>query len=486
MNIIFTSVGRRSYLIKYFKEALGGAGKIHAANSSEISPAFQVADYAVVMPLIYDSNYIPFLMKYCKDNCIDAIISLFDIDLPVLSKHKKELEDIGVRVIVSDTEVIEICNDKWRTYKFLVDNGFNVPPTFIRLKDAIDAVQEGIIHYPMIVKPRWGMGSIAIFEAENNEELKIFYDKAKRNIDKTYLKYESAEDIEESVLIQEKLIGQENGLDIINDLCGNYQTTICKVKYAMRSGETDCAVTIDSDVLKGVGEKLSSCLHHIGNLDCDVFMVDDKPYVLEMNARFGGGYPFSHMAGVNLPKAIISWLSGEEPDNSLLKEEFNVMSQKDISMIRLYLTPDVRIVYEPDETEVYRAVSEMESLLVPSLVQRGVDIKGYTQKLAKLGKTWLVIDSHEKICGILAAYLNDEVNHVAYLSFLAVAPECRGMHYAEMLLQTAEKEAGTCGMEKFKLEVRKDNSNAIGFYCSQGYEVVEEATKDSYYMSKML
>lgn len=337
MNILFTSVGRRSYLVKYFKDALENRGKVYVANSSESSSAFQVADNAVVTPLIYDDNYIPFLLDYCKKNNIKALISLFDVDLPVLARNKKKFADIGVIVVVSEPEVIDVCNDKWKTYQFLQENGFNEPQTFNRLEEAIEAISQGKVCYPLMIKPRWGMGSIAVFEAENEEELRVFYKKTKRNIQQTYLKYESAANFEESVLIQEKLEGQEYGLDVINDLNGYYQTTICKMKYAMRSGETDCAVTIESSALRGIGEKLSSILHHVGNLDVDVFMMNDQPYVLEMNARFGGGYPFSHMAGVNLPKAIIGWLLEEKVEPRLLKERINIMSHKDISLVRLYL-----------------------------------------------------------------------------------------------------------------------------------------------------
>jgi carbamoyl-phosphate synthase large subunit len=37
--------------------------------------------------------------------------------------------------------------------------------------------------------------------------------------------------------------------------------------------------------------------------------------VLELNPRFGGGFPFSYEAGVNLPKAIIDWANGKPFDN---------------------------------------------------------------------------------------------------------------------------------------------------------------------------
>lgn len=335
MNILFTSVGRRSYLVEYFKEVLGENGEVHVMNSSDISPAFLVADKAVVSPLIYDEKYIPFLLRYCMENKIHAIISLFDIDLPILSLNKKKFEEIGTKVIVADYDKIEKCNDKWNTYLFLKENGFSVPKTYIDPELAKAEIQKGNLNYPLIVKPRWGMGSISILEAENEEELDVFYEKVKRNIMRTYLKYESEEDYNFCVVIQEKIPGQEHGLDVINDLDGNYVTTVVKKKYAMRSGETDCAITVQDEKAEKIGRKLSELMGHQGNLDVDIFVTDENYYVLEMNARFGGGYPFSHMAGVNLPKAIVKWLGGEKVDEHLLTPEIGVMSQKDIKMVRL-------------------------------------------------------------------------------------------------------------------------------------------------------
>ena len=163
----------------------------------------------------------------------------------------------------------------------------------------------------------------------------VFYKKIKKEIQKSYLKYESREDISKAILIQEVLDGQEYGLDVINDLEGKYQNTIVKQKYAMRSGETDCALTVRWKEAEKLGETLSELLDHTGNLDVDVFKVGEEPYVLEMNARFGGGYPFSHLAGVNLPQAIIDWLIyGETARENLMYKE-NVMGHKDITLVEI-------------------------------------------------------------------------------------------------------------------------------------------------------
>lgn len=203
------------------------------------------------------------------------------------------------------------------------------------LNEGLDAIQNKEINYPVIVKPRWGMGSIGVLVADNEEELRVFYKKSLSNIKNSYLKYESDENLNESVIIQEKLNGQEYGLDVINDLNKGYKNTIVKIKHAMRSGETDCSETVSNSDIKEIGLILSEKLGHIGNLDVDVFLVDNKPYVLEMNARFGGGYPFSHIAGVNLPLAIINWVKEKEVSEILFRERFGVLAHKDISVIQI-------------------------------------------------------------------------------------------------------------------------------------------------------
>ena len=335
MNILLTSVGRRSYIVKYFKDILGDSGEVHVSNSSDLTPAFVVADKSIVTPLIYEKGYIPFLLTYCKENRINAIISLFDVDLPILSQNKGLFTSIGVQVIISEKSVINICNDKFETYKFLMDNKFNAPRTYISLEEVFTALKNDEISYPVIIKPRWGLGSSGVFEADNDEELKILYLKTLNSIKKSYLRYESENNFLESVIIQEKLKGQEYGLDVINDLQMNYQNTIVKIKHAMRAGETDCAETVNNPVLKELGASLSNKLGHIANLDVDVFLANETPYILEMNARFGGGYPFSHVSGVNLPKAIVNWIQGKEVSKSLFKEKFGVLSHKDLNIVQI-------------------------------------------------------------------------------------------------------------------------------------------------------
>lgn len=331
MNVLITSAGRRGYLIKYFKEVIDG--KIFAGNSNEYAPSFCYADETVVTPLIYEKEYVPFLICYCKRNDISVIIPVFDVDLIVLSKWREDFLSEGINVIVSPQCFVEICNDKWNTYKFCCNHHILTCKSFLNIEDVKRAVKQETLHFPLIVKPRWGMGSLEIFEANDQKELQVLYELCKRNIQKSYLKYEASLDVEHCVIMQEKIIGQEYGVDIFNDLNGKFKCDVVKRKLGMRAGETDAAVVEKNSMIDEFAEKLANLSAHIANLDVDVFISGKKIYLLEMNARFGGGYPFSHLAGVNFPKAIIKMLKGEELDDVFEIKRYNRVMQKDISFV---------------------------------------------------------------------------------------------------------------------------------------------------------
>ena len=102
-----------------------------------------------------------------------------------------------------------------------------------------------------------------------------------------------------------------------------------KQKLAMRSGETDKAVTVDLPEIREMGRKIGEALGHIGNLDVDIMQRADGAYcVLELNPRFGGGFSFSYEAGVNFPKALIQMIKGESVDPQLLVPEYGRMFSK--------------------------------------------------------------------------------------------------------------------------------------------------------------
>lgn len=327
MNILFSCAGRRTYLLKYFKENMSEGDKVVATDMQLSAPALQVADVKLQVPAVYDPKYVDITLQICKGQKIDALLSLNDLELPILAENKARFEAEGVKVIVSDPSVIDIAFDKYKTAQWIESLGLKSPKTYVRLEEAKHALQTGDLHFPLFMKPRWGSGSIGLESIADMEELDIYYHLLMKKIKKTILATASVGD--EYILIQEKLTGKEFGLDVMNDLEGNNVAVSVKQKLAMRAGETDKAVTVDLPEVRKIGHKIGSALKHIGNLDVDVMQNEKGEYcVLELNPRFGGGFPFSYEAGVNLPKAIIEWVKGNKVDASMLQPEYGRMFSK--------------------------------------------------------------------------------------------------------------------------------------------------------------
>ncbi|MCC3406937.1 MAG: ATP-grasp domain-containing protein [Microcoleus sp. PH2017_10_PVI_O_A] len=328
MNVFLTCAGRRNYLLKFFQEALGNQGKVFAGDATIEAPTLQEADESFLLPRIDRSEYFEKLLDICQQKQVRLLIPLNDLELPYLAKQRDRFLTIGTIPVVSSPEVIDICFDKFATFQFLRNIGISAPETYLSLAEARAAIERGEITFRLVVKPRWGSASIGIEYPEDDEELELAYRFVKKSIMKSFLAEVSSSDRDRCILIQERLIGQEHGLDIINNLDGSYITTFVKRKLTMGAGETDRAVTLENQELKQLGEKIGQKLGHIGNLDCDVIVGQQGLCVLELNPRFGGGYPFSQMAGANIPAALIAWANGEEPDPSWLTVQGNITSFK--------------------------------------------------------------------------------------------------------------------------------------------------------------
>ena len=327
MNILFTCAGRRTYLLKYFKENIQEGDKVIATDMQLSAPALQIADVKLQVPAVYADDYISRTLDICKRYSIDALISLNDLELPILAEQKARFDELGVKVIVSDPRVIDICFDKYKTAQWVEGLGLNAPKTYVTLEDAKKALANREIAFPLFLKPRWGSGSIGLETVEDMEELNDVYQLLFKKIKKTILATASVG--EEYIMIQEKLTGNEYGLDVMNDLDGNFIAVSVKQKLAMRAGETDKAVTVDLPEVRELGAIIGRNLGHVGNLDLDIMQRANGDYcVLELNPRFGGGFPFSYEAGVNLPKAILMWLRGEKVPVEILQPENGRMFAK--------------------------------------------------------------------------------------------------------------------------------------------------------------
>ena len=80
----------------------------------------------------------------------------------------------------------------------------------------------------------------------------------------------------------------------------------------MRAGDTDRAIIVNPKRFKNFAKTISKNLRHVGNLDVDFLLIKEKIYVLDLNPRFGGGYPFTHEYGYNYIEKIFNLLNNKK------------------------------------------------------------------------------------------------------------------------------------------------------------------------------
>ena len=313
MNILITSAGTRGYLIRYFKKELKEKGKIFAADCNKYAPALYNADNYFIVPPASDKNYIDELFNICLKNGIKGVISLNDIELPVLAQHKSKFMKKGIKLVVSDPETIELCYDKYGTFKFLKENKFPFPKTFISLNEVLMEIKSETIKFPLLIKPRKGSASIEIEKIFNITELR---DKFK----------------EKKFIIQEFIQGDDYGVDVF---CNSDLVPIsifAKRKMRIIAGEADKEITVYDDKMIDYIKNVTGKLKIYGPSDIDLIKRGNEYFISDINPRFGGGYPIAHAVGADFPKKIIGLINGDllEADFRRYPDNIVMMKQDEI------------------------------------------------------------------------------------------------------------------------------------------------------------
>jgi carbamoyl-phosphate synthase large subunit len=328
MNVLLTCAGRRNYLVQFFKAALRPGEQVIACDSSASAPAFMEADQSFVVPSVDHPDYFDVLARICAEHEVGLLVPVLDLELPGLAQRADLFRAAGTIPLIAAPRAVATCLDKWAAFHYLKACNLGVPHTCNTVAAARQALASGALRFPLLIKPRWGVSSIGVELIENERELALAHEWGQVQMKRTILAKMCQADQEHSFIFQEWLRGQEFGLDIVNDLDGRYVTTLARRKLQMRAGNTDRAVSVSEPRFERLGKVIGKQLAHLGGLDCDVMATDDGLKVLDLNPRFGGGYPFSHLAGANLPGALVAWANGDEPDPAWLRSKPGVVSSK--------------------------------------------------------------------------------------------------------------------------------------------------------------
>lgn len=293
INILFTCTGRRVSLLNSFAAAAKSLKinlSIVGTDTTPLSPALQSCDKKYLVRPIKHANYIKQLFTIVKNSKIDLLIPTVDLDLKILAQKKQEFQELGCRVLVSSSDVIDICQNKRKTYSFLRKNGFDTPGTI----SARTALSKKKLDFPCFIKPLDGYASRGNAVVKNRKEL-VFYAQKVPN-----------------AICQEFICGSEYTCDVYVDFDMKVRCVVPRKRLEIRGGEVSKAQTVKNTEIMAQAKALVAKLGAgPGVITLQLFLTDDgRIRFIEVNPRFGGGVPLSIKAGANFPKWILRELLG--------------------------------------------------------------------------------------------------------------------------------------------------------------------------------
>ena len=300
VRILRTASGCMS-VIGLIEELTKRGVEVICADANPLSVGLYYCKKGYVIPKGEDPNFIPTILKICKKEHINAILSGPEEEILPLSKHKDLFLKENILPLVPDYYSVLICSDKFKTCDFFEKNNIPMPKTVYVSKSNVNTEEKlGELEFPIILKPRYGRGSKGIRIARNEDELKLCISKLDKNTD---------------YVAQEFVDGMECTVDVLSDLKGKPLSIVPRKRLSVESGIAVKAQTFyDKEVINYV-RKIVETLKLAGpsNVQCILDREEGTPKFTEINPRFGGGSILSIKADPTIIENLIRIIKGEDP-----------------------------------------------------------------------------------------------------------------------------------------------------------------------------
>jgi carbamoyl-phosphate synthase large subunit len=293
-SVLICSAGRRVALVKSFQESLSNLGLEGGVFTTDLAPlmsaACQASDKAFKVGRFADANYIEHLLHLCIENNIKIVVPTIDSELLLLAANKALFASNGVEIIVSNLDFVTICRDKRLTNAFFAENNIRIP-------SSIDPFNPT---FPLFAKPISGSMSkdIMLFQ-----DASMFDETLKHRTDLMFMEYIPKEEYDEYTL------------DLYYDKHGLLKCVVPRLRIEIRTGEISKGLLLKNSLIPFIQERLHKIEGARGCLTLQLFKgkQHDNVVGIEINPRFGGGYPMSYAAGANYPAWIIQEYLLDQP-----------------------------------------------------------------------------------------------------------------------------------------------------------------------------
>ncbi|MBN2623310.1 MAG: ATP-grasp domain-containing protein [Acidimicrobiales bacterium] len=297
VTVLISSAGRRVELLRGFRRALGALGldgRVIATDASWYSSAFHDADEGILVPRLDSDDFVPTMLELCEKQRVDLVVPTIDTEMAAWVAGRERLAALGTTVALSSAGVVDIAADKQLTHEWLVAN--DVPTVAQATPEAVLA-DPGAWPFPLVVKPRFGSAGIGVGVVRDTAELAMAVSRPELG----------------EMVVQTLAPGREHTIDVLADRDGNCVCAVPRRRIEVRAGEVSKAVTVRSPELQQLAARICAALPGaFGTITVQLFVGDEPGQlaVIEINARYGGGFPLALEAGADFPRWQLEELLG--------------------------------------------------------------------------------------------------------------------------------------------------------------------------------
>lgn len=195
--------------------------------------------------------------------------------------------------------------DKQRTFELAAHENIPIPNTRLMSQSVQDFLST--ISFPLIIKPRNGVGSIGFHKFEKKEDFFPYIEKNNINLDDYVL---------QEFVDHEKRLGTILFMDQNGNVCMAYADEVLRW-YPLDAGSACCIRSIDNPEIINWSSKLLKAMKWQGVAALS-FMIDKStgvPKLLEVNGRIPASIRLSSQCGFNVAKLLLELALGEEVES---------------------------------------------------------------------------------------------------------------------------------------------------------------------------
>ena len=250
---------------------------IVAVDPNPLSAGLYWADSAYLVPMASEPGYFDAITTLLHAEQPDAVLIGTDVEVAFFARHRLELErEFSTKIVVSDSRVVAIADDKWLTYEFLKEGGFHYPDSALPGDEAALIERVG---FPLVVKPRHGARSVGVSVVHSVAELAATLARGRDSIVQECVGTPADE--------------HTSGLICFDGRCHASIT----MRRDLRDGNTFRAFPVPDFPYDAELRRIVEALAVHGPVNLQFRLVAGQVKVFEINGRFSGTTPLRGLVG---------------------------------------------------------------------------------------------------------------------------------------------------------------------------------------------